>query len=474
MVMSRAQDVLEQAATTAQQFRTFDQDQTDDIVRAVYLRALDRRVELAKMAQEETGIGVWQHKVIKNVIAAQLVYEHIKNQRTVGVIAEDDPAGIVEVAWPVGPILVYIPVTNPTSTTIFKILISMKTRNPLIISPHQAARRCIIAAAETLYEAALDAGAPEHCIQWLNKPSPETLDEIMNDRRLALILATGTNSLVNKAQRSGSPTIGVGPGNVPVYIGATADVPFAVESIIESKLLDNGSICASEQAVVVKLEVADQVIEEFERHGGYFLSPDEIEKVSRIAYDRERRTMSATVVGQPAQRIAESAGIEVPEGTVLLLARLEGVGPDYPLSAEILAPILAFYVEEDFDGSIRRCTEVTGFGGAGHTAVVYSNNDERIEYFSQVINAGRILVNTPSTQGALGGIYNSLDPSFTLSCGSDGGNIMLDNITTRHLLNTHRITQRRPNPRWMRFDKDDYLDQSIPAEEIERQYNQNF
>ncbi|MCK4350364.1 MAG: bifunctional acetaldehyde-CoA/alcohol dehydrogenase, partial [Candidatus Krumholzibacteria bacterium] len=237
---------------------------------------------------------------------------------------------------------------------------------------------------------------------------------------------------------------------------------------------DNGSICASEQAVVVKIEEADQVIEEFERRGGYFLSPDEIEKVGRIAYDRERRIMNATVVGQSAQRIAESAGIEVPEGTVLLLARLEGVGPDYPLSAEILAPILAFYVEEDFDGSIRRCTEVTSFGGAGHTAVVYSNNDERIEYFSQVINAGRILVNMPSTQGALGGIYNSLDPSFTLSCGSDCGNIMLDNITTRHLLNTHRITRRRPNPRWMRFDKDDYLDQSIPAEEIERQYNQNF
>jgi len=472
--MSRADEIMERAFQAASAFRAFSQEETDSVVRAVYLAALAERVRLAKLAHEETGIGVWQHKVIKNIIAAQLVYEDIKNQKTVGVISEDPHSGVAEVAQPLGPILGFIPVTNPTSTTIFKSLISIKTRNALIICPHHGARKSVAAAAEICYRAAFRAGAPPDCIQWLDKPVPETVNELMSNPRLALILATGTDTLVRKAHTSGTPVIGVGPGNVPVYIGATADIPFAVRSIIESKTFDNGSVCASEQAVVVKRDAAGPVIKEFERQHAYFLTSDQIEKVNRIAFDKEQGTMTVAVVGQSVQKIAQMAGIKIPSKTILLIAPLGGVGKDYPLSAEILAPILAFYIEDEFDDAIQRCSEIIRYGGTGHTAVIYSNSDERIEYFSRVINAGRILVNMPSTQGALGGIYNTLSPSFTLACGTGGHNITTDNITARHLLNIHRITRRRPNPRWMSVRTSIFLDEEIPAEMMESEFNRNF
>mgnify|MGYP005853753697 CR=1 FL=1 len=472
--MPEADEIIARALRAARDFHHLGQADTDAIVRGVYLAALGERIRLAKMAHEETGIGIWEHKVIKNVIAAQLVYEDIKDQKTVGLISEDPKTGIAEVAQPLGAILGLIPVNNPTSTTIFKCLISLKTRNALIICPHQAARRSTSAAAEVCYQAALRAGAPDHCIQWLDKPSPDTVAQLMGNPGLALILATGTDSIVRKAQASGTPVIGVGPGNVPVYIGVSADIPFAVRNIISSKTFDNGSVCASEQAVVVRWEVADRVIEEFKKQGAHFLSPAEVEKVARIAYDSERGTMTAHVVGQSARAIADKAGVPVPPETVLLIAPLPGVGRKHPLSAEILAPILAFYVEDDFDSSIRRCSEITQFGGAGHTAVIYSNRDERIEYFSRVIDAGRILVNTPSTQGALGGIYNTLSPSFTLGCGAGGHNITTDNITARHLLNIHRIARRRPNPRWASLDPGILVDERISPETIESEFKRNY
>jgi acetaldehyde dehydrogenase/alcohol dehydrogenase len=472
--MSRAHDIISRADKAATAFRTFSQEDTDAVVRAVYLAALGERVRLARLAHEETGIGRWEHKVIKNAIATQLVYEDIKNQRTVDVISEDPNTGVVEVAQPLGSVLGLIPVTNPTSTTVFKALIATKTRNALVICPHQAARRSIAAAAEICYHAALGAGAPPDSIQWLEKPGPQTVRELMSDSRLALILATGTDALVRKAHTSGTPVIGVGPGNVPVYIGATADVPYAVSCIIESKTFDNGSVCASEQAVVVKQAMAESVIKEFESQRAHFLSPDQVEKVGRIAFDADRGTMTPAVVGQSVERIAQMAGVEVPQGTSLLIAILDGVGPEYPLSAEILAPIVALYIEEEFDDAIRRCSEITHYGGAGHSAVIYSNTDERIAYFGREINAGRILVNMPSTQGALGGTYSTLSPSFTLGCGSGGNNITTDNITARHLLNIQRIARRRPNPRWMSFPSTRFLDESLPADAIESEFNRNF
>ncbi len=295
----------------------------------------------------------------------------------------------------------------------------------------------------------------------------------MSHRGLALILATGAGELVKASYSSGTPTIGVGSGNVPVYIGATADIPFAVQNILMSKTFDNGSICASEQAIVVRKSIAEKVIAEFKIQKAHFLSPSEIEKVGRIAYDQERGTMLAAVVGQSVQRIAEMAGIEVPPDASVLVAKLDGVSPKHPLSAEILAPILAFYVDETFESAIARCMEITRFGGIGHTAVIYSNDPERIEYFSRNLNVARILVNTPSTQGALGGMFNTLPPSFTLSCGSGGKNSTTDNISTRHLLNIHRICRRRANERWRNIDHRKYLDESLTGDDIEREFNRN-
>ena len=472
--MPKAQILLDNAVHAATAFGRLDQAATDRIVRAVYLRALDERVALARMAAEETGLGNWRDKVIKNVIATQLVYEDIKGQRTVGVISENNRSGLIEVARPIGPVLGYVPVTNPSATTIFKILIALKTRNPLIISPPQAARRTCVAAATACLEAALAAGAPAHCIQWLARPTPKTLARLMADHRLALILATGTTSLVQKALQTGRPVLGVGPGNVPVYVGATADAAFAVRNILESKLLDNGTVCASEQAVVVKASAAQRVRTEFEAQGGFFLNDEQIAAVSRVAFDAERSTMAAAVVGQTANHIAASAGITVPQGTRVLLAQLDGVGPEQPLSAEILAPILAVYVESNFGPAIARCSEITRYGGTGHTAVIYSNNDERIEYFSEAVAAGRILVNVPATQGALGGMVTSLAPSFMLSCGPGGGNVTMDNITARHLLNVHRIARRRPDPKWAALAGEVYLDESVDAVELERRFHRNF
>jgi acetaldehyde dehydrogenase/alcohol dehydrogenase len=471
--MAKTDEIVQRAQKAAAAFRELDQSQTDHIVRTVYLAAMDNRVRLAQMATEETGMGFGPHKVIKNVIASQLVYEHIKNHKTVGVISEDSFSGIIELAQPLGPVLVLIPAINPTSTTIFKILITMKTRNPLIISGPAIAKNCVAETAKICYQAALKSGAPEHCIQWLTKPNPKTTKELMSHRGLALILATGTGEMVKASYSSGTPTIGVGSGNVPVYIGVSADIPFAVQNIVTSKTFDNGSICASEQAIVVREKIAEKVMAEFEIQRAYFLSPDEIEKVGRIAYDKERGTMSVGVVGQSVQRIAQMAGIDVPVDASVLIAKLDKVSPQQPLSAEILAPILAFYVEESFEDAIARCMEVTRFGGIGHTAVIYSNNPERIEYFSQNLDVARILVNTPSTQGALGGTYNTLPPSFTLSCGSGGKNSTTDNITTRHLLNIHRICRRRVNQRWMSIDHRKFLDESLTAEEIEREFNKN-
>ena len=471
--MASTDEIIERSRMAAALFRKLDQKRTDAIVRAVYLQAMDNRVRLAKMAADETGLGIWRDKVIKNVIGSQLVYEHIKNQKTVGVISEDPLSGIIEIARPIGPVLALVPVINPTSTAFFKMLITMKTRNPVIISPTAAAKYCVGEACRLGYEAALGAGAPEHAIQWLAKPNLPKTKELMSHHGLALILATGTGDMVKASYSSGTPTIGVGAGNVPVYIGQTADIPFAVRSILSSKIFDNGSICASEQAIVVKRTVAEAVIAEFKKQKGYFMSPEETEKVGHIAYDRESKVMAARVVGQSVNRIAEMAGIAVPKGTSVLIAELTRVSRDQPLSAEILAPILAFYVEDNFEAGIERCAEIARFGGVGHTAVIYSNNPERIEYFANAIDVARILVNTPSTQGALGGMVTTLAPSFTLSCGSGGKNSTTDNISTRNLLNIHRICRRRVNERWLDMDHAKYADESLTGEDIEKEFNKN-
>ena len=469
-----ADQIVGRAVQAGAVFAQLGQAETDRIVEAVYKAAFNHRIHLAKMAHEEPGMGRWQDKVIKNVVASQLVYQDIKNLKTAGIVSEDLANGIVEIAQPVGPILAVIPVTNPTSTVIFKVLISLKARNPIIVCPSGKAKRCCAEAARICYEAALAAGAPEDCVQWLNDTSREQTQALMSHKGLALILATGGTGLVKSAYSSGTPTLGVGAGNVPVFIDASADIPFAVSQIFQSKLFDYGTICASEQAIVVEAAIAEAVRVEFERQGAYFLSPEETIKLAAVAFDELKGAMKPDIVGQPAALIAQKAGIAAPANVGILMAHLTGVGEKYPLSAEILAPILAFYVEPSFDDAVNRCIDLNFYGGIGHTVSLYANNDERIKEFALLMNAGRIVVNTPSSQGAVGGIFNRLSPSFTLGCGTGGKNITTDNVTARHLVNIQRIARRRDNQRFTRFDAALYLDESMDADAIEHIFNRNY
>ena len=409
-----AEEYLQRARLASAVFEQLDQERTDAVVSAVFKAAFANRVGLARLAAEETGIGVFEHKVVKNVVASQLVYESIRCERTVGVISHDETRGITEIAQPLGPILAVTPVTNPTSTVIFKILIALKSRNAIIFSPHKSAVKSCAAAARICYEAALAAEAPEFCVQWIETPSRDLTHAIMTHPDLALVLATGGPNLVKAAYSSGTPAIGVGPGNVPVYICPSADIPFAVESIIASKTFDNGTICASEQSVVVERGIAPAVEAEFARQGCHFLDPEGVARLGAYAVTPETGLMNPAIVGRPVRAIAEAAGLAVPEGTRILMARLYGTGREHPLSGEVLAPVLAYYAEGDFHAAINRCIDINYLSGVGHTASIYSNDEARIREFARVMNAGRILVNTPSAQGAVGGLYNTLRTSFTL------------------------------------------------------------
>jgi len=444
---SMVEETMHKAKIASHHFTGFDQEQTDRIVRAVYAAGFGQRHKLAVMAYEETGIGNVHDKTIKNIIASRFVYRDIREQKTVGIISEDRKAGIVEIAKPLGPIFAVTPVTNPTSTALFKILIALKTRNPLVIYPHGAARKCTIEAARICYEAAIAEGAPENCIQWIPKASREQVLGLMSNRLTALVLATGSVSLVRAAYSSGNPAIGVGPGNVPVYIGKSANVNFAVDQILLSKLFDNGTICASEQAVIVSKDNADEVRNAFRMKGAFFLNNEETQKVGNVCINTHTRSMNAEIIGKPADFIAKLSGIKIPLNTNLLIAELkpDQVGFEWPLSLEILAPVMAFYCVEDFDEGISMCKKINEHGGLGHTVSIFSKDDKKIRYFAQALNAGRIVVNTPSSQGALGSLYNSLVPSMVLACGSGGKNFTTDNISTRHLLNIQRIAYRKVN-----------------------------
>jgi acetaldehyde dehydrogenase/alcohol dehydrogenase len=468
-----ANGILDKAQLAAAEFHQFNQEQTDKIVEAVFKAGFNQRVKLAKMAQEETGMGVWEHKVIKNVLATQLVYESIKNEKTVGVISYNPLTGISEIAQPLGPILAVIPVTNPTSTVMFKILICLKSRNPIIISSHRGASKSCAEAVRICYEAALEAGAPEDCIQMISSGSREFTQIIMAHPKIALILATGGTGLVKAAYSSGNPAIGVGPGNVPVFIDESADIPFAISNIISSKTFDNGTICASEQAIVMVDSIAEAVKAEFEKQNCYFLTNEETKKIEAVAIVPETHSMSAFVVGKSVQVIAEAAGITVPEGTKIMIAKLEGVGYDYPLSVEVLAPILAFYTTRDYRSAINLCIDLNYLGGIGHSACIYANNETRIMEYAEMLNAGRIVVNTPTATGAVGYFYNHLAPSLTLGCGTGGKNITTENITAKNLINIQRVTRRKPNEMWFGFDQAKYFDESIPIDEIMNEYYKN-
>lgn len=458
--------ILDRASAAGAAFRKLDQKQTDRIVRAAYEAGFNNRIRLAKMACDETKMGIWRDKVMKNVIATRVVYEDIKSLKTVGVISEDEEKGIVEIAQPIGPIFAITPVTNPTSTVLFKILISLKSRNPIIIRPHGAAKKCSVEAARICYEAALSAGAPENCVQWVTRSTEQETLALMSHKKTAMVLATGSTALVRAAYSSGNPAIGIGPGNVPVFIGKTADIPFTVDQIFMSKTFDNGTICASEQALVVRKCHVAQVKRLFKERHAHFLSKEEIKRLEPVAFNKETHTMRPEVIGQPAPVIARMAGFDVPENTSLLIAELDEVGIQSPLSLEILAPILAFYEAKTIEKAIDLCRTINNHGGLGHTISMFSNNEERIRYFASVMNAGRILVNTPASHGALGGTYNSLRPSLTLGCGTGGKNITTDNISAMHLLNIQRIARRRENHCFSPKVVAIYLDETVNASTV--------
>lgn len=472
-LLDRANDILDKAQLAAAEYHQFNQEQTDQIVEAVFKAGFNNRIKLAKMAREETGMGIWEHKVIKNVLGTQVVYESIKNEKTVGVISYDPRTGITEIAQPLGPILAIIPVTNPTSTVMFKILICLKSRNPIIISSHRGAAQSCAEAVRICYEAALKAGAPDDCIQMISSGSRDFTQTIMAHPKIALILATGGTGLVKAAYSSGNPAIGVGPGNVPVFIDESADISFAVSNIISSKTFDNGTICASEQAIVVEDSIKQQVEAEFERQNCYFLNREEIKKVEKIAIVAETNSMSPFIVGQGVSVIAQKAGITVPEGTKILLAKLDGIGKEYPLSFEVLAPILAFYSAKDYNSAINFCIDLNYLGGIGHSACIYANDEKRIMEYAELLNAGRILVNTPTSQGAVGYLYNHLSPSFTLGCGTGGKNITTENITAKNLINIQRVCRRKPNELWFSHNNSKYFDESLTTDEIMKDYYKN-
>ncbi|MCP4536690.1 MAG: aldehyde dehydrogenase family protein, partial [Chloroflexi bacterium] len=445
-----ANELVSQAHEAAAIFTQYSQQEVDRIVDAAARAGAARHIELARKAVDETGMGVFEDKVIKNLFATEYVYNDIRDVKTVGLVNDSLETGIMEFAEPMGVILGIAPVTNPTSTAMFKCLIALKTRNAIIISPSRNALDCSIDAARTIYEAALAAGAPDYVIRWIEQPSREFARALMTHPDVSLILATGGMGLVQAAYSSGTPAIGVGPGNVPAYIEESADINSAVNDILLSKTFDNGTICASEQAIVVDEKIEDAVVGRLKSQGAYFLTPEQVTKVEAIAIDPQRQSMSPQVVGQSPQRIAKLAGITIPENARVLIARLEGVGVEYPLSREKLCPILGFYVVRTLEEGVNLCMDLMHFGGLGHTASIFSQNPKVVRQFSETINAGRIIVNSPSTHGAIGDLYNRIHPSLTLGCGAGGRNITTDNVTVSHLLNIKRVTKRMVDMRWFR------------------------
>lgn len=440
------------------EFMALNQEQIDTIVKAMTLAGLDKHMELAKMAVEETGRGVYEDKITKNMFATEYVYHSIKNEKTVGVIAENDLEDYEIIAEPVGVVCGVTPVTNPTSTTMFKALISVKSRNPIIFGFHPGAQKCSAAAAKIVLDAAVAAGAPENCIQWIEYPSIEATNALMNHPGVATVLATGGSGMVKAAYSTGKPALGVGPGNVPCYIHKSADLEQAVNDLILSKTFDNGMICASEQAAIVDKAIAPKFEKLMKKYGCYFAKPDEIKKLSDYCIDSEKGAVNPVIVGKPATWIAEQAGVKVPEGTKILLAKLDGVGPEYPLSREKLSPVLAYFIVDSTEEGIDRAEEMVMFHGMGHSAVIHANDEDVIQKYAATMKASRLIVNSPSSHGAIGDIYNTNMPSLTLGCGSYGGNSVSGNVTTVNLINQKRVAKRRVNMQWFKVPDKIYFE----------------
>ena len=457
MEIEDLQKTIEKVRKAQQEFSKYTQEQVDKIFQAAAIAANQNRIPLAKMAVEETGMGIVEDKVIKNHYAAEYVYNKYKDIKTCGVLEQDDNYGIKKIAEPIGVIAAVIPTTNPTSTAIFKTLIALKTRNGIIISPHPRAKQSTIAAAKIVLEAAVKAGAPEGIISWIDVPSLELTNVLMQSADI--ILATGGPGMVKAAYSSGKPALGVGPGNTPAVIDETANIVLAVNSIIHSKTFDNGMICASEQSVIVSDKIYDRVREEFMRRGCYLLNAEETEKVRKTIIING--ALNAKIVGQSAHTIAQLAGVDVAENTKILIGEVESVDLSEEFAHEKLSPVLAMYRASSFDDAVSKAYRLIEDGGLGHTSSLYINTvteKEKIEKFYNTMKTCRVLINTPSSQGGIGDLYNfKLTPSLTLGCGTWGGNSVSENVGIKHLLNIKTVAERRENMLWFRAPEKVYL-----------------
>jgi acetaldehyde dehydrogenase / alcohol dehydrogenase len=460
--------LVRQAKTAAAVFTQFTQEDVDRIVKPMVLAGLDQAQHLARLAVEETNIGVMEDKVIKNMVATEFAYNYVKDKRTVGIIREFPERNLVEMAEPIGVIFSITPITNPTSTVLFKCIMAIKTRNAVIFSPHPKAWRCCSEAVKIMYETALKHGAPEGVFTCLESHTLQDNAYLMRHKDVGLIDATGGPSAVKAAYSSGKPALGVGPGNTPVYLEKTADLNTAVVDIILSKTFDNGTICASEQTLVIDDEIYDLVLKKFADLRVHICNEEEAKLLARTVIDSETGFMQPMAVGQKATDIARLAGLSVKLDTKLLIAPIQGVGREHPLSVEKLFPVLSVYRAKSVDEALKVCVDVNHAGGLGHTAVIFSRNDEVIRKFSEVINAGRILVNSPGSVGAVGAIYNDLVPTFSFGCGTGGGNSTTDNVNIYHYLNIKRVARRTQAHMWFRVPKEIYF--NLNAVENVRQF----
>ena len=458
-ISSMIDDLISKAKEASKEYMKLDQDQIDNIVKQMSMAGLENHMELAKMAVEETGRGIYEDKITKNMFATEYIYHSIKYDKTVGIINENEEEGYEEIAEPIGIIAGITPVTNPTSTTMFKSIIAAKTRNVIIFGFHPSAQKCSVAAAKILRDAAIKAGAPENCILWIEEPSVTATTLLMNHPGINLILATGGSGMVKSAYSCGKPALGVGPGNVPCYIDKTAKLKTSVNDLVLSKSFDNGMICASEQSVIVDEEIKDEFENLMKKAGCYFLSEEETNRLRDTMFIKEKDgALNSAIVGQSPYKIAGEAGIEVPKETKVLVLKENGVGIEYPFSKEKLSPVLAYYIVKNSDEGISLAEKLIEFGGMGHSAVIHSENRETIQKFAETVKVGRIIVNSPSTHGAIGDIYNTNMPSLTLGCGTFGGNSTTANVSSVNLINVKRVAKRRVNMQWFKVPEKIYFE----------------
>ncbi len=450
--------LVENAKKALDEFMKMDQQQIDKITEAMALAGLSAQMELARMAVEETGRGIFEDKVTKNIFSTEYIWHSVKHEKTVGVIEDNVDEGYLEIAEPVGIVAGVTPVTNPTSTTMFKSIICAKTRNPIIFGFHPNAQKCSVKAAQTVRDAAVSAGAPEYCVQWIETPSIEATGLLMNHPDVATILATGGPGMVKAAYSAGKPALGVGPGNTPCYIEKTANLPQAVNDLILSKSFDNGMICASEQAAIIDGEVYDRAVALMKEQGCYFASEEEIPKIQDAVINVEKMAVQPWVVGQYPWQIAEKAGISIPKETKVLCVELGGTDAEkYPLALEKLSPVLAVVKADSTENAFELCEEMLKHG-AGHTAVIHSSDNDLTQKYGERMKASRIVVNSPASFGAIGDVYNVMAPSLTLGCGSYGKNSVSENVTAKNLINRKKVAKRRVNMQWFKIPEKIYFE----------------